>query len=56
MPEYKQCEVCKKELKGEFVMVSCEYWDYHPVSECGGRWTSDELLVLVDQKIEAARK
>jgi hypothetical protein len=25
-------------------------------SHHGGRWTSDELLVLVDQKIEAARK
>lgn len=32
----EECEVCKKELKGAFVWVSCRYWNGHPVSECNG--------------------
>ena len=32
----ENCEVCKKELTGKFVWVKCDYFGYHPTSECGG--------------------
>lgn len=32
----EECQVCGKELTGTFVWVKCTYWQYHPVSECGG--------------------
>lgn len=31
-----RCELCKKELKGSFIWVSCDFFKYHPISECGG--------------------
>lgn len=32
----EECQICKKELKGAFYWVKCEFWTFHPVSECGG--------------------
>lgn len=31
----EECQVCKKELKGVFYWVSCKFFNYHPISECG---------------------
>ena len=35
MVENECCEVCGKELKGKFTFVSCKFFEYHPIEECG---------------------
>lgn len=32
----EECQVCGKEIKNSFTWVKCSYWNYHPISECGG--------------------